>query len=340
MIKLSSILQILITEASIEQLKTQFVDSGKINQKSFDDIVNTTPKSAYITWLLKKVIDKNIKLEDAYKYKKYFMVFDRRKKEYPYADINQYKSSQDISNFIKTSVDILDKESKDVSQQKGVAKSDKYKEFYIDSTNGFEVYMLPKGKKNLYGASCELGSGTEWCTATGKTREHFDNYISKGPLFIFIKPNSSEKYQFSYEGKDFMDKDDNPIGNESYVYELFKFIKEKYPKYDIPFKYKLLFEPESLTTKDLNIKGSLDLDNLPITSLPEGFNVEDYLSLENTKITSLPRSLKPEQLELDYTPFIQKYIDIYGKNSEKIEKAIYKDYPNLKNTDLGWSYDV
>ena len=35
MIKLSSILQILITEASIEQLKTQFVDSGKINQKLF-----------------------------------------------------------------------------------------------------------------------------------------------------------------------------------------------------------------------------------------------------------------------------------------------------------------
>ena len=54
MIKLSSLLQILITEASIEQLKTQFVDSGKINQKSFDDIVNTTSKSAYITWLLKK----------------------------------------------------------------------------------------------------------------------------------------------------------------------------------------------------------------------------------------------------------------------------------------------
>jgi hypothetical protein len=340
MIKLSSLLQILITEASIEQLKTQFVDSGKINQKSFDDIVNTTPKSAYITWLLKKVIDKTIKLEDAYKYKKYFMVFDRRKKEYPYADINQYKSSQDISNFIKTSVDILDKESKDASQQKGVAKSDKYKEFYIGSTNGFDVYMLPKGKKDLYGVSCELGSGTEWCTATGKTREHFDNYISKGPLFIFIKPNSKEKYQFSYEEDDFMDKDDNPIGNESYIYELFKFIKEKYPKYDIPFKYKLLYDSKSLTDKDLNIKGDLDLYNLPITSLPEGFNVTDYLNLTNTKITSLPKSLQPDQLELDNTPFIQKYIDIYGEQVRKIEKAIFKDYPNLKDTELGWSYDV
>jgi hypothetical protein len=338
MIKFTPLLQILILEASIEQLKTQFVDSGKINQEIFNDVVNTTPKSAYITWLLKKVIDKTIKLEDIYKYKKYFMVFDRRKKEYTYADINQYKSSQDVSDFIKTSIDILDKESKDVSQQKGMSKSDKYKEFYIGSTNGFDVYMLPKDRKNLYGASCELGSGTEWCTATGKTREHFDDYISKGPLFIFIKPNSKEKYQFSYEGSQFMDKDDNPIGNESYIYELFKFIKEKYPKYDVPFKYKLLYDPESLTNKDLNIKGDLDLSNLPITTLPDGLKVEDHLNLENTKITSLPKSIQPEDLSLDFTPFINKYMDIYNNNIEKIQKAIIKDYPNLKNTEIGWSY--
>ena len=81
----------------------------------------------------------------------------------------------------------------------------------MGSVDGFDVYKLPKGRKDLYGTSCELGSGTEWCTATGRTRKHFDDYIAKGPLFIFIKPGSDEKYQFSYEDNSYMDKDDVSI---------------------------------------------------------------------------------------------------------------------------------
>ncbi len=208
MIKLTNLLKEALTEVSVEQLKTQFVDSGKISQNDFNEITSATPKTAYITWLAKKVVDKLIKAEDIYKYKKYFSIFDRRKKEYPFTDINQYKTQDDLSQFINKSVEIADKESGDVSQQKGVSKEDKYKEFYLGSVNGFNVYELPKGRKDLYGASCELGSGTEWCTATGKTKRYFDDYISKGPLFIFLKPGSNEKYQFNYETNSFMNEDD------------------------------------------------------------------------------------------------------------------------------------
>ena len=80
MIKLVDLLKETITEASVEQLQTQFVDTGKISQKDFNEIINVTPKTAYITWLAKKVADKIIKPEDIYKYKKYFGIFDRRKK--------------------------------------------------------------------------------------------------------------------------------------------------------------------------------------------------------------------------------------------------------------------
>ena len=142
------------------------------------------------------VASKIIQPEDLYKYNSYFKIFDRRKREYLFQDINQYKTSQDIQQFILKSVEIANKEKSDPSQQKGVARSDKYQEFYMGSVEGFDVYELPKGRKDLYGVSCEMGSGTEWCTATGKTREHFDKYISKGPLFIFSKPGSDEKYQF------------------------------------------------------------------------------------------------------------------------------------------------
>ena len=209
---LTTLLKEIITEVSIDQLKTQFVDAGKISSEDFKEITDATGnKSAYATWLTKKVADETIKSEDISKYKKYFSIFDRNKKSYPYSDINQYKTTNDISQFIKTSVEIANKETKDPSQQKGVARSDKYKEFYMGSVDGFDVYESPKGRKDLYGVSCELGSGTEWCTATGKTKSYFNKYISSGPLFIFIKPGSEEKYQFSYEGEQFMDKDDTPI---------------------------------------------------------------------------------------------------------------------------------
>lgn len=202
----------LLLEVSLDQLKTQFVDTNKLTDSEFTEIIDATSgKSAYATWLTKMIVSKTIKTEDLYKYNAYFKVFDRRKREYVFNDINQYKTTTDIAKFIDTSVQILNKEKSDPSQQKGISKSDKYNEFYIGSVDGFMVYELPKGRTNLYGVSCELGSGTEWCTATGNTRSHFDSYIKLGPLFIFIKPGTDEKYQFSYEENAFMDKNDNPI---------------------------------------------------------------------------------------------------------------------------------
>lgn len=302
MIKLTNLLKEALTEVSVEQLKIQFVDSGKISQNDFNEITNITPKTAYITWLAKKVADKIIKAEDIYKYKKYFNTFDRRKKEYPFADINQYKTQNDLSQFISKSVEINNKESEDVSQQKGVSKTDKYKEFYIGTVDGFNVYELPKGRKDLYGASCELGSGTEWCTATGKTREHFDNYISKGPLFIFLKPGSSEKYQFNYETNSFMDEDDLNVFTEfedsevEYVniLNLFKFIELKKPKYKTPLVAKLM-SSEPIASEDLIIKGDVDLNRLNIKSLPPGLKIGGDLKLSNTEIESLPSNLEVKQ---------------------------------------------
>ena len=206
------LLKNLLLEVSLDQLKTQFVDTGKITDSEFTEIIDSSGgKSAYATWLSKKVADKIINAEDIYKYNAYFKVFDRRKREYVYQDVNQYKTINDISQFITKSVEIAAAEQKDPSQQKGIAKSNKYDEFKIGSVDGFDVYELPKGRTDLYGVSCELGSGTEWCTASGRTKNYFDNYIAKGPLFIFIKPGSDEKYQFSYEESQFMDKNDRPV---------------------------------------------------------------------------------------------------------------------------------
>jgi len=285
----------LLLEVSIDQLKTQFVDTGKISDSEFTEIVDAAGgKSAYATWLTKQVVSKNIKPEDLYKYNTYFKIFDRRKREYPFQDINQYKTTNDISQFISKSVEIADREKADPSQQRGISRSDKYKEYFIGSVDGFDAYELPKGRTDLYGASCELGSGTEWCTATGKTRNYFDNYISEGPLFIFTKPGSTEKYQFSYESAQFMDKDDNSVAKNASktIVKLFRFIESKYPQYRMPLALKLLHFPDTITKDDLNVDGSLYLSGTQIQSLSAGLRVGGYLSLRNTQIQSLPADLQ------------------------------------------------
>lgn len=197
---------------SIPDIKAKFVDTGKISVKDFEEILNATDQNkGYTLWLVKRIEEKIIKSEDIYKYKGYFKKFEDYKKEFPFSDIGRYKTKEEVEAFVSKCAQISRKEQADPSSQKGVTKSEKYKEFFIGSVDGFNVYELPKGRKDLYGVSCELGSGTEWCTATGKLRGYFDNYISKGPLFIFINPSTKEKYQFSYEAGDFKDKDDNDI---------------------------------------------------------------------------------------------------------------------------------
>lgn len=210
--RLTTMLLEMLSEVSIEQLKQQFVPS-KISEEGFKEIVDAgNNKPSYVTWLVKKVSDKIIKDEDVYKFKEYLDIFDKNKNRFKYKDINQYKTREDVANaFLDTVIEIKSEIARDPSKAKGVTKTDKYKEFEIGEVEGFTVYKLPQGRKDLYGISCDLGSGTEWCTATGKTKDFFERHIEHGSLYIFIKPGSNEKYQFSYEANEFMDKNNKSV---------------------------------------------------------------------------------------------------------------------------------
>lgn len=212
-----------INEVSIQQLETDFVNTGRIPKDIFDEILKVTKNdSAFATWLTARVAgSKNapaiIKPEDIYKYEEYLDIFKRRKKEYRFQDINQIKTPSQLQDFIKTTVELLDQEKQDISAQKGVSKTEKFKDLKIMDVEGYSVYMIPKGRKDLYPTSCELGSGTQWCTATGNTDSMFYSYIKDGPLFIFIdNSNSKNKYQVSFESKQYMDRNDNPIYTYTY----------------------------------------------------------------------------------------------------------------------------
>jgi hypothetical protein len=56
------------------------------------------------------------------------------------------------------------------------------------------------------------------------------------------------------------------------IYNFFKFLEDKEGR-PIPFKIKLIHAPETITPDDLIVEDDLDLENTPITSLPDGLKV-------------------------------------------------------------------
>ena len=209
-----------LNEVAIDTLKTQFVDTGRIKDSTFQSIIDAVQKdSAFATWLTSRVAGSRksrplIKIEDIPKYKSYLSVFKRNKNKYPLKDINMVKDQNALNDFIKVSRDIADAEGEDISSQTGVSKADKYAQLKMGEVDGYEIFKFPKGSENLYGASCDLGSGTAWCTSTGQTDNWFKQYINDGPIYIIInKSDSKDKYQFSFETHSFMDRNDLDIFN-------------------------------------------------------------------------------------------------------------------------------
>ena len=85
----------------------------------------------------------------------------------------------------------------------------------VYENNDWEIWI-----PETYEASCALGSGTHWCTATGNTRGYYDDYIEQGPLYVIIsKKDPHEKYQFHFESRQFMDKNDREISWKSFIIE-------------------------------------------------------------------------------------------------------------------------
>lgn len=202
----------MLSEINQADIEKKFVGPGKVVKKDdFQQIMDATKnKLALALWMIKRIEDKFILPEDIYKWEDYFEIFKRRKQEFPTKDINQIKTEDDIDDFVNKAEEIKNREL-DPSKKKGVEKSEKFSDLRIGEVAGFQVYKIPQGTSDeMYGAACELGSGTSWCTATGNTKQWFDRYAKDGPLYIFIGPDG-EKYQFHYESNQYMDKNDRSI---------------------------------------------------------------------------------------------------------------------------------
>jgi len=294
-----------VNEINIMRVRRQFVDTGKIPQSEFPSIIDAANgKTAYAIWLAKKVADGFILPEDIYKWKEYLEIFNRRKRDFNHSDINKYKTANDVYLFRKEILFLKDQEKSNPSLASGKSKKDKYKSLLVGKVEGFDVYKIPQGREDLYDASCELGSGTEWCTATGNTRRYYDTYNKADDIFIFINDRGT-KYQYS--GDDFMDKDDNPVdyGNTLF-YKMMKYLERERQIDDLPTIFKITHEPSTLYEWEKTFSGNLDLANTSIRMLPNGLIINGDLNISNTLITELPSELTV-------------YGDIYARGLKKIK---------------------
>lgn len=91
--------------------------------------------------------------------------------------------------------------------QKAVHNTDIEKDAdLVFSSSSWEVWV-PK----TYEASCKLGRGTTWCTASTESNYYYNNYTKDGPLYINLSKNSDDKFQFHFPSRQYMDKDDKEI---------------------------------------------------------------------------------------------------------------------------------
>lgn len=231
--KMQSLLQEIIAEASIEQLQQQFVDTGKITQEVFDEILKVTKsKGAYATWLVKKVQEGIIANEDIYKYEDYLKIFDRYKREFPSSDINAYRTKEDVEGFVTKAVEIQERDveytgaatgnAANLVSAKGIAELKAVGIDFIGIVDGYQVFEVPtklRGNDQAYAvykkhlANCagrDQGAKIQICTMANIS--HFNNYLMNGPYYVFFNLNDPKSpYQFHYESNQFMDKNDIPV---------------------------------------------------------------------------------------------------------------------------------
>ena len=203
----------------IEAVRKQF---PKIEDDDFDRLIRLDPTfkedrdsvGTYGKWILNLFNKGNLKQEDEYKVPQYLSEFEEKKKGLKNKDIGQFKTLPDLAQALREVGDVELTHRQQVRQnQKARKNADLGNEaelVYEDDT--WEVW-IPK----TYAASCKLGQGSSWCTATTEDDYYYNHYSEEGPLYIIInKNNPKEKYQFHFPSGQFMDIDDRGISIRSF----------------------------------------------------------------------------------------------------------------------------
>lgn len=210
---------LLETIADVRKLYPQITDQDFNRLIRLDPTFNPNRDSVgtYGKWIL--TLFKKHKLNNEGHVTDLLRRFDEVKSQLKEKDINRFKSLEEVDNYLdnQDNYNALTARQQLRKTQTAVQKTDITKDaekVYEDSS--YEVWV-----PHTYEASCKLGQGTSWCTATTNSDYYYNYYSKQGPLYIIIEKGYPEiKYQFHFPSNQFMNADDESIEPFSELFDL------------------------------------------------------------------------------------------------------------------------
>jgi hypothetical protein len=221
--KFTDLIESLLLEATPDEIYDSYYKD--IPREEFNQIVMSDPQSKsnengiqrigkFAKLLINLYRKKTLKLEDLPRAKEYL---DYVYKHSISLDSNKIKSLNDLYDLVKG---YYAKDTRDLGSIISALDEKEYRKVFQNET---WTIFIPFTEK----ASCYLGVNTEWCTTWGPNSlnpKHQDRgslysrYHSQGHLYILIKNSDiSEKYQFHFESKQYMDKEDARINIQKFL---------------------------------------------------------------------------------------------------------------------------
>lgn len=163
----------------------------------------------YGKWILNGYNKGNITDADFGHLKDALTRFEDNKKNLKNKDIGAYKTVADLDKMLND-----DDSYKELSHRQEVRqrqKDRKNADLGEEADLVFEDDMWEVWVPHTYAASCKLGQGTHWCTASTES-DYYYNYYKKnygGEYYILIsKADPDVKFQFHFESEQFMNDED------------------------------------------------------------------------------------------------------------------------------------
>lgn len=316
----------------IASVKAMYPD---MDENKFNELIKLDPTykegvnsvGTYGKWILNLYKKGNLKEEDFYKVPEYLTDFEKKKKAIKNKDIGTYKTLPDLLKAIQ---EVGEVEQSKNQLKKAISRTDI--ETDAEFIGDFDNYVCYSPK--TYEASCKLGKGTHWCTATNSTSTYFENYTSTGKLYIFIdKASGQAEYQFHFETASFMDKDDSPISLGDFIEKvpsskkfILENVKRTINKWDI---WKIVEDLGELAVdfideikEKVNVKDKWDKKYI-IAAIMRNKYLEPYFEKEIEEIMGYDESLVinylfNEEKREKYKDFFIDYFDLQD-NTIKIK---------------------
>lgn len=171
----------------------------------------------YARWILGLANKGSGKIENENHITDVLRRFDEEKNHLINKDIMKYKTVDDVETMLNDEASYAEQSHRqEVRARQQARKSADIKKdadiVYKDSK--WTVYV-PK----TYAASCNLGAGSTWCTASTESDYYYNAYLNRYPgskyYIIINNQNPEEKYQIHFESDQYMDKNDNSFDFET-----------------------------------------------------------------------------------------------------------------------------